>query len=127
MQTLGQWIKEDMRSRNMGDREYAIFWGITHPTVKKYAEDRYKKPQLDMLVLLSRATHTDIGFLVRLALPDVAYDDVPDTANIEIRIKALETSDRDSIIKQVDALLLQQEHTKHSKKIIRRKHTKGKS
>lgn len=127
MQTLGQWIQEDMRQRNMSEREYADFWKVTHPVVAKYAADRYKKPQLETLVKLSRATHTDIGFLVRLALPEVAYDIVPGNHIIEGRLNALEAKHRDSIVDQINALLRQQEHTEHGQKIIRRKRRKSKS
>lgn len=124
MLTLGQWIREDMVKRNMGVREYAELWDVTHPVVTKYLEDKYKKPQLNTLVKLSRATHTDIGFLVRLALPDVAYDDVPDDVTIGKRVNALDSKNRESITEQVDALLLQQEHTEHSKAISGRKSPK---
>lgn len=127
MQTLGQWIREDMKKRNMGVREYADFWGVRHPTVAKYMADRYKKPQLEVLTKLSRATHTDIGFLVRLTFPDLTFQSAPNIPNIENRINALPAQLRDSIITQIDALLIQQQQTEHRKKVVRGKGSKGTS
>lgn len=115
MLTIQKFIIEDMTRRKMSLREYADFLGVTHPTVSRYAHDEHKEVQWDFLLKLSRATRTDIGYLARLAAPDVAFENVPDTNLIAERINQLPLTYRKTIIDMVEALLAQQQRPKDRK------------
>lgn len=113
MQTIREFVIEDMERRMMSYREYAEFLGVTHPTVARYINEEKKSMQWDFLVKLSGATKTDIGFLARLAAPEVAFEDVPDATIITQRINQLPSIYRKTIIEMVNALLAQQQRPKH--------------
>ncbi len=111
MKSIAEFIREDMSRRGLSLREYAAFLGSTHPTVAKYLRGD-NQPQWDFLVSLSRATHTDIGTLARIAAPEAAFEDVPDTRIIMDRINQLPPTYRKTIVEMIDGLLYQQERSK---------------
>lgn len=115
MLTIREFVIEDMARRKMSLREYADFLGVTHPTVGRYVNNKDKEVQWAFLVALSRATHTDIGYLARLAAPEVAFESVPDTQIIADRINQLPAPYRKTIIDMVEALLTQQKRPKDGK------------
>ena len=113
MLTIAEFMKLDMERRSMSLREYAHFIGSTHPTVSKYLNEPDKHVQWDFLLQLSRATHTDIGTLARMAAPEVAFEDVPDTRIIAERINQLPPDFRKTILDMVEAYLAQQKSAKN--------------
>lgn len=115
MQQLSGFIVDDMQRRKMSLREYAEFLGVTHPTVSRYVNGEHKEIQWGFLVALSRATKIDIGYFARLAAPEVAFENVPDTHIIAERINQLPTPYRKTIIDMVEALLTQQQRPKDRK------------
>lgn len=115
MDTIAGFIRKDMTERGMSLREYADFLGSTHPTVSKYLNDPEHHVQWDFLVRLSRATHTDIGTLSRIAAPDVAVEIVPDVMNTAERLNQLPAHMRQDIFALVDAYLTQNERAKNRK------------
>lgn len=116
MLTIGEFIKQDMESRGIKSyREYADFIGSKHPTVSKYANNRFKRMQWDFLVKLSNATQTDIGTLARYVAPEVTFEILPTTQLIAERIGQLPIGDQEHILKSIDALLAQQQRGKHGK------------
>lgn len=70
MQSLREFILEDMRRRGMSGREYADFVGVANSTiVRATAERKPPPPSIDFLAKLAKATHVDICILVAFVYP----------------------------------------------------------
>ena len=73
--TLGTFIDQEIRKRQMSVREFAEFVGVTHPTIIKFREHGTRdvgNPSIDFLIKLARKTDTSLVALLALAFPDAA-------------------------------------------------------
>lgn len=77
--TLGEFILEEMRKRDMSARKFADLVGVTSTVINKflnhgineyYGEQLVGNPSLEVLQKLAKATDTDICYLLELTLPD---------------------------------------------------------
>jgi transcriptional regulator with XRE-family HTH domain len=84
---LGEFILEEMRRRGMSAREFADLVGVAHTIVNKflnhgisemYGDRKVGQPSLDFLEKLSRATNTDICYLISLVAPEAVRVTNPD-------------------------------------------------
>lgn len=115
MENLAAFIQRDMERRGMSLREYAKFIGSSHPTVARYLNEPDRVPQWEFLVTLSRATHTDIGTLARLAAPDltIVTSDVPSPELVLQRLTQLPIEFRRTILDMIEAYLAQKNRAKN--------------
>jgi transcriptional regulator with XRE-family HTH domain len=73
--TLGEFIDQEIRQRQMSVREFAELVGVTHPTILKFREHGKKdvgSPSIEFLILLAKATNTSLVALLAMAFPDAA-------------------------------------------------------
>lgn len=85
--TLGEFILEEMRKRDMSAREFADLVGVANTVINKflnhgisetYGEQKVGQPSLGFLGKLSKATNTDICYLITLVVPDAVRVTNPD-------------------------------------------------
>lgn len=103
--SLGAFIKEEMVRREMSLREFAAFVNVTHPTISRIV-DKNASPTLEFLVKLSRSTHTDIRFLVSLAVPDAVYGQDVDAIVLTQRINRLSNKQKQLLDLVISGLVL---------------------
>jgi transcriptional regulator with XRE-family HTH domain len=73
--TLGAFIDQEIRQRQMSVREFAEFVGVTHPTIIKFREHGKKQvgsPSIEFLIKLAQSTNTNLIALLAMAFPDAA-------------------------------------------------------
>jgi transcriptional regulator with XRE-family HTH domain len=73
--TLGEFIDQEIRKRQMSVREFAEFVGVTHPTILKFREHGKKEvgsPSIEFLIMLAQTTNTSLIALLAMAFPDAA-------------------------------------------------------
>ncbi len=73
--TLGEFIDQEIRKRQMSVREFAEFIGVTHPTIMKFREHGKKdvgNPSIDFLIKLAQRTDTNLVALLAMAFPEAA-------------------------------------------------------
>lgn len=101
--TLGQFIEQEMRQRDMSVREFAEFVGVSHPTIVKFREhgiqDNAGTPSMEFLVKLARKTNTSLVALLSMAFPDAAslLEIDPATFILSQRIQRLPENIRQAI------------------------------
>lgn len=74
MQSLGDFILDDMRRRDMSERQYAEFVGVANSTISRVVkqEDNSKPtPSIEFLAKLSKATRVDLCILVAFVYPEL--------------------------------------------------------
>jgi transcriptional regulator with XRE-family HTH domain len=95
--TLGQFIQDEMKRREMSMREFAKLVGVSHKIIGKFRNHGinpiYNKrpvgePSLEFLAKLSKATSIDLCALVALIYPDHTVAD-PRAAITNARISQL--------------------------------------
>lgn len=103
--TLGEFIQEEMKLRNLGVREFAHKLGVSHPVVGKFRyygiKDRYGGkpigvPDTDFLHRLALFTKVDIGTIIALVYPDASHIDT-DAAIFAARYSALSAQERELV------------------------------
>lgn len=74
LDTLREFIEEQMRQRDMSAREFAALVGVTHATINKFvsASQKPDNPKMEFIIKLSDATHTRPSVLLALAYPEFA-------------------------------------------------------
>ncbi len=99
--TLGDFIDQEIRKRQMSVREFAEFVGVTHPTILKFREHGKKdvgSPSIEFLMLAQR-TDSSLVALLAMAFPDsvplLKVD--PATLILSQRIQKLPTHIRQAI------------------------------
>jgi transcriptional regulator with XRE-family HTH domain len=73
--TLGEFIDQEIRKRQMSVREFAEFVGVTHPTILKFREHGKQDvgtPSIEFLIKLAKVTNTSLIALLAMAFPDAA-------------------------------------------------------
>jgi transcriptional regulator with XRE-family HTH domain len=101
--TLGEFINQEMRKRDMSVREFADFIGVTHPTILKFRDhgqtEHVGNPSIDFLIKLARQTNTNLTVLLALAFPDAAslLNVDPSTLILSQRIQQLPDHIRQAI------------------------------
>jgi transcriptional regulator with XRE-family HTH domain len=100
--TLGAFIDQEIRKRQMSVREFAEFVGVTHPTIMKFREHGTKdvgNPSMEFLIKLAQKTNTNLVALLALAFPDAAplLNIDPDTLILSQRIQRLPAHIRQAI------------------------------
>ena len=73
--TLGDFIDQEIRKRQMSVREFAEFVGVTHPTILKFREHGKTdvgSPSIEFLIKLAQKTDTSLIALLAMAFPDAA-------------------------------------------------------
>jgi transcriptional regulator with XRE-family HTH domain len=72
--TFGQFLREEIDKRKMSQREFADYVGAAHGVINKFLDYGAKDvgyPSVDFLLKLSKATNTDICYLMALLDPEV--------------------------------------------------------
>lgn len=69
MNTLSDFLKAEIKKRNMSARQFAQFCGIASGTISAYVAGADIKPTLETLEKLSRACGVDLAVLIELAFP----------------------------------------------------------
>lgn len=87
MATLGEFILDEIKTRQMTAREFANYVGVTHSAINKflnhglsniYAGKPVGNPSLDFFVKLARATNVDVRTLITLVYPELSNVDPSD-------------------------------------------------
>jgi transcriptional regulator with XRE-family HTH domain len=95
--TLGKYIQDEMKHRDMSIRQFAELVGVTHKVIAKFRhhgiDETYNKrpvgdPSLEFLAKLAKATSIDICGLVALVYPNHTVAD-PRAAVTNTRISQL--------------------------------------
>jgi transcriptional regulator with XRE-family HTH domain len=76
VQSLREFILEDMKKREMSERQYADFVGVANSTINRATmETKGSKkpppPSIDFLAKLAQATRVDICILVAFVYPNL--------------------------------------------------------
>ena len=73
--SLGEFLDQEIRKRQMSVREFAEFVGVTHPTIIKFREHGKAdvgSPSIEFLIKLAQKTDTSLVALLAMAFPDAA-------------------------------------------------------
>lgn len=73
MNTLREFIANEVKRREMSARQFADLVGVNHKTINKFLDTKSDpgNPSMEFLLKLSRATNTSIITLIELAYPEV--------------------------------------------------------
>lgn len=98
---LRDFILEEMKRRQMSEREFAKFAGVSHSTVNRAVDERNPAaPGIEFILKLSKATHTNLETLVSIAYPDLV-EDVPEDLSSKLlakRINELPDNIREAVL-----------------------------
>ncbi len=102
-------LKAEMKQRNMVPRAFAAFIGVSHTTIVRFTADPMREeniPTLEFLLKLSQATNTSLNALLVLCFPEVArpLEIDPELALISESIAALPSESRQMVMKFVRSL-----------------------
>lgn len=84
MNTLGEFILDEIRNRHTSARDFADLVGVSHTVINKFMnhglEDSYAgkpigDPSLEFLVKLAKATQVDVRTLITLVYPEIGEVD----------------------------------------------------
>ena len=89
MTGLGKFIAEEIRRRQMSDREFARFVGVSSSTISRTLSEEAPKPTIEFLEKLSKATNVSVGSLLALILPESHADIDPEARILAERIANL--------------------------------------
>ncbi len=71
--TLRDFVMDQMHSRDMSAREFAISIGVSNSTINRIVDPRNtQEPDLESITKLARGTKTNLRHLLALAYPDMA-------------------------------------------------------
>lgn len=105
MQTLGEYIAQEIRKRDMSDREFAEFVGVSNATIHRAMSPDAPTPTLEFLQKLARKTGVDICTLVGLVMPDDTRR-TPEVELIASRVSQLPAEKREFLDDILIGLLL---------------------
>lgn len=108
---LGEFVQGEISRRKMTVNEFAEKSDIAHTILFRILKGA-AIPTLGTLAKLARYTHTDIGILARLVMPDATYETIPDVQIIAEQINRLPVIYREAMIAMIRALLAEQERAK---------------
>lgn len=72
MNKLGEFVADELHSRDMSLRDYEKLTGISYGVISKMMLDNPPDPELETLVKLANATHVDLCTLVAMVKPEAA-------------------------------------------------------
>lgn len=78
IKTLGDFLREEMRKRDMSIYSFGDFVGLSHSTIYKfsfYGEKEMGYPNIEFLVKIAEATQTDIRYLISLVVPEAVFSE----------------------------------------------------
>ena len=105
---LGEFIQKELENRHMTVTEYGDKSGIAHTILFRLLKGS-ATPTLGTLTKLARYSHTDIGVLARLVVPEAAYDTMPDVQIIAEQINQLPAIYREAMVAMIRGLLAEQQ------------------
>ncbi len=102
-------LKNEMKQRNMSMREFAALIGISHTTIVRFTADPLRSeniPTIDLLEKLSQATNVSLSALLALCFPETArkLEVDPEVALIADEIASLPSESRQIVMKFVRSL-----------------------
>lgn len=77
MNNLSEFIRAEMKKRNMSGREFAKLCGIANGSISAYVKGEDIKPTLDTLEKLARTTGVDLITLIDLEFPGLVHVTYP--------------------------------------------------
>lgn len=105
MQNLGEFIAQEIRKRDMSDREFAEFVGVSNATIHRAMSPDAPTPTLEFLQKLARKTGVDICTLVALVMPNDTQR-TPEVDLIATRVAQLPLDKREFLDDVLVGLLL---------------------
>ena len=94
MSPLGEFVEQQIRMRNISDREFARLVGVSNSTIARVRSPNPPEPTFDFLVKLSKLTGHSLVSLVKLAFPDAKLEVDERTLMLAERILALPDEER---------------------------------
>lgn len=70
MNKLGEYVADQLRSRDMSLRQFEVFTGISYVTISNMMSSDPPDPSLDTLSKLAQATKVDICVFVAMVKPE---------------------------------------------------------
>lgn len=108
---LAEFLQRELENRHMTVTEYGDKSGIAHTILFRMLKGS-ATPTLGTLTKLARFSHTDIGVLARLCVPEAAFDTVPEVDVMAEQINQLPAIYREAMIAMVRGLLADQQRSK---------------
>lgn len=78
--SFGDFLRGEMRKRNLSNHKFADLLGVSHTTINRLVEFGKKEtnyPSMEFILRLAKLTNTDVGRIIAMIDPEIPYN-IPD-------------------------------------------------
>lgn len=108
MTPFQEFLRGEMKRRDMSMREFGVFVGVSHSTIPRLMDaSDPTQPSLDFLIKLALSTQTDIRYIISLVAPEAILAIGVDSLTLLSEISKL-PKHKQAIVHQLISALLEE-------------------